>query len=201
MEGKKIMTTQQIPQTIIPPPKTPRRWPKRVGAVVALGAALGIGAAIGSAGNTTKTVAGPTRIVTKTVTVPGPARTVIKDVPGPTKTITKTKTVTVQAPPPAAGAVVTTFHGSGNEATPSFNVPASGNYIVAWTFSGNEDSFGGGGSNFIIDNTGSGAGLGLANDIAVSGHGSSEVTGGSGTDSFNVQAADSASWTLTVTAA
>lgn len=188
-------TTQPNPIT---PATSPRKWPKRVGAVVALGAALGIGAAIGSAGNTTtKTVQGPTHIVTKTVTTPGPARVVIKDVPGPTKTVTKT--VTVQAPPPAPGQKITTFNGSGNENTGAFNVPASGSYVVSWQFSGNADS--GGGSNFIISNTGSGEGLGLANDIATSGHGSTEVTGGSGTDSFNVQAADSASWTLTVVAA
>lgn len=196
------MYNTQATQETVPAPK-PRKWPKRVGAVVALAAALGIGAAIGSAGSTTKTVTvqGPTHIVTKTVTVPGPARTVIKDVPGPTKYITKTVTRTVQAPPPAPGQEITTFNGTGNENTPAFNVPASGDYVVAWTFSGNADSFGGGGSNFIIDNTGSGLGFGLANDIATSGHGSTEVTGGSGTDSFNVQAADSASWTLTVTAA
>ena len=69
--------------------------------------------------------------------------------------------MTVQAPPPAPGGVITTFHGSGNEATPSFNVPASGNYTVAWTFSGNVDTSLGTDqpTNFAISNTGSGVGL------------------------------------------
>ena len=166
--------------------------------------ALAIGACglLAAAGcGTAKTVAVPGPTVVKTVPVPGETKEV--PVPGPTKTIIKTKTVTVQAPPPAPGVVITTFHGSGNEATPHFNVPASGNYTVAWTFSNNQDDSFGSESpdNFAISNTGSGEGLGLANDIAVSGHGSTEVTDGSGTDSFNVQAGDSSSWTLTVTAA
>ena len=169
-----------------------------ISSVVLSAAVIGSTVALTACGTTT-TVQGPTHIVTKTVTVPGPARTVIKDVPGPTKIVTKTVIKTVQAPPPAPGQKITTFNGSGTQNTGAFNVPSSGDYIVSWTFSGNADSFGG--SNFIIDNTGSGEGLGLANDIATSGHGSTEVTGGSGTDSFNVQAADGSSWTLTVVAA
>jgi hypothetical protein len=73
--------------------------------------------------------------------------------------------------------------------------------VVSWSYSGNVDnSFGTSQpSNFAIQNTGDGMGLGLPNDIAASGHGSTEVTGASGTESFNVQAVGS--WTITVKAA
>lgn len=178
----------QTPQETAQAPK-PRRWPRRLVIGVSLVAALGVGIGIGGAGHSAKTVTVTRTVAGPTVTAPA----------APAPTVTQT----VAPPPPATGATIATFHGSGNEATPSFNVPASGNYIVAWRFSGNQDSSFGSSQpdNFIIDNTGSGEGLGLANDIAVSGHGSSEVTDGSGTDSFNVQAGDSSSWTLTVTAA
>lgn len=158
-----------------------------VALVATFGVGIGIGAGTASHTNTQT-------VTTKTITTPG--KTV--NVPGPTKTVIKT--VTVPAPPPAAGTTIATFHGTGSQATAKFNVPSDGNYEVAWTFSGNEDdSFGSSSpSNFIISNTGSGEGLGLANTIAVSGHGSTVVTDGSGTDQFNVQA--DGSWTLTVTA-
>jgi hypothetical protein len=157
--------------------------------VVAAGALIGIGAAIGSSGSSTKTVTVPG----PTVTVQGP--TVTETVPGPATT------VTASPPPPAAGAVIATFKGSETENTGSFNVPDSGNYIVAWKYSGNVDtSFGSSmASNFIISNTGDGMALGLPNEIAASGHGSTEVTGASGTDSFNVKAVGS--WTITVKSA
>jgi hypothetical protein len=128
---------------------------------------------------------------TKTVVTPGPTVTQTQQVPGPVTT------QTVPAPPPPQGSVIDTFHGTGNNVTPEFNVPSDGNYIVTWTFSDNGDGFGNG-DNFIVNNTGDGDGSGLANDIAVSGHGSGEVQGAGSTDSLTVQAADSASWTLTV---
>jgi hypothetical protein len=147
---------------------------------VALAAAtVGSVAAISACG-TTKTV---------TVTTPGP--TVTQTVPGPT--------VTVSPPPPAAGSVIGTFSGTGNQVTKAFNVPSDGNFVVQWKYSGN--IFGGGddsGTNFIVadvDNDGDS----LPNSIGVSGSGSTEVTGASGTDAFNVQA--TGNWTLTVISA
>jgi hypothetical protein len=160
---------------------------RRALAAAVVATAFGIGAGIGagsSGGHTTTTVPGPT--VTQTVPVPGP---------------TVTQTQKVQAPPPPAGAVLHTFKGSGNQVTPAFNVPDSGNYIVRWSFSGNVDtSFGDSQpSNFIISNTGDGIGIGLANVVQAAGSGSTEVTDGSGTDSLNVQAAGS--WTITIVSA
>jgi hypothetical protein len=84
--------------------------------------------------------------------------------------------------------------------TPAFNVPPSGDYIVSWTFSGNDTDGVQGGDNFIIATTSTaGAGGDLPNDIATSGSGSTEITSDSGTDSFNVQA--TGSWTITVKSA
>ena len=131
-------------------------------------------------------------MITKSVPVPGP--TVTK--PGPTVTVTES------APPPAAGAVIGTYRGTGNQTTTPFNVPDSGNYVAAWSYSGNADnSFGSSSAtNFQIDSTtGGGDGSGLANDIATSGQGSTMVTGASGVDSFNVHAVGS--WVITVKAA
>jgi hypothetical protein len=131
-------------------------------------------------------------VITKSVPVPGP--TVTK--PGPTVTVTES------APPPAAGAVIGTWRGTGNQTTPAFNVPDSGNYTVLWSYSGNTDSSFGSSSatNFMVDETtGGGESMGLPNNIAASGQGSTMVTGASGVDSFNVQAAGS--WVITVKAA
>jgi hypothetical protein len=131
-----------------------------------------------------------------------------KGTPGPAPTVTVTAaaapapTVTVQvsAPPPAAGTLIGRWSGTGNQVTPAFNAPASGNYIVKWAYSGNVDPSFGGGTNFNISTTDSNAeGLGLPNDIAASGHGSTEVTGASGTQSFNVQA--TGHWTIKVISA
>jgi hypothetical protein len=126
-----------------------------------------------------------TRTVTvvKTVAVPGPV-----------------VTVTVPSSPPPAGTRIGMWSGSGNENTPAFTAPASGDYVVSWTYSGNDDPSSGGATNFAIMATDSNAqALDLPNDIAASGSGSTEVTGASGTESFNVQAAGS--WTITVTSA
>lgn len=172
--------TEQAPVYTPPKPKT-HRVLKTLGALVAVGGLLGIGSAIGSAGNghtVVRTVAGPT---------------VVQHDPGPVKT------VTVPAPPPPAGTVINTFHGTGNQVTPAFNVPASGDYVVKWSFSGNVDPQLGQPSNFIIGNTGDGIGDGLANTIAASGSGSTEVTMATGTDTLNVQA--DGSWAITVISA
>lgn len=153
-------------------------------AIVAAGACIGIGAAIGSSG-------GSPAATPQAVATFSPAPTVTVTAPAVTKT--------VQAPAPAAGGTIAKFKGSGNEATPHFNVPDSGSYTVAWSYSGNYDtSFGSSqASNFAITENGSGVGIGLPNDIAGTGHGSTEVTDASGTDSFDVQAAGS--WTIVVT--
>lgn len=181
--------TQQIPYNVTPEPAQ-RKGHKKLkvaGVIVAAGALVGIGAAIGSAGSSSA--------ATKTVTLPGKTTFVPEKIPGPT--VTKT----VPAPPPPAGTTVGTWHGSGTETTPAFNVPASGDYIVSWTFSGNGDGFGNGG-NFIMEVTNPNTLVtSLPDDISTSGHGSTEVTGDSGTDSFNVQAEDTASWTVTVVSA
>ena len=174
------------PVTPSPTKKQRRNLLLSAGVVAVVGITSGIiGAASGSGGHTaTVTVPGPT--ITKTVPVPGP------DV---------THTRLIPPPPPVAGTTLHTFKGTGNQVTPAFTVPDSGNYIVRWTFSGNVDtSFGSSqASNFIISNTGSGIGEGLANTVAASGSGSTEVTGGSGTDSLNVQAIGS--WTITIVSA
>ena len=143
---------------------------------------LFIGVAIGAAG------AKGTPSTSPTVTVTAAAA------PAPTVT------VQVSAPPPAAGTVIGRWSGTGNQVTPAFNAPASGNYIVKWAYSGNVDPSLGAANNFIIDaNDPNATALGLPNDIAASGHGSTEVTGASGTQSFNVQA--TGHWTIKVISA
>jgi hypothetical protein len=108
-------------------------------------------------------------------------------------------TVTPTPTQPASGTVLGTWSGSGNAVTPPFTIPDSGNYIVSWQYSGNIDPSVGGGTNFSIQNTNSSAlSTSLPNDIASSGHGSTEVTGGQGTESFNVQSASGCQWTITV---
>lgn len=168
----------------------------KAGIAVAAGAALiGIGAAIGSAGSSTAAIAKPVT-VTRQVPVPGETKTVTVKVPvpGPTKTVT----VSVPAPPPAPGDVISTYSGNGSQVTPAFNVPDDGDFIVAWSYSGNWDD--GQGSNFIVTDNGSSLGaLSLPNTIASSGSGSTEVTGANATDSLNVQAIGH--WTLTIRAA
>jgi len=92
------------------------------------------------------------------------------------------------------------YSGTGQEATPRFTVGGSGDYTVSWTFSGNTDPEFGGASNFIIEEDGS-------NDfnfdgpdlIQASGSGSTNVSGDTGTHTFNVQA--SGSWTIKVVTA
>lgn len=124
---------------------------------------------------------------------PGPTVTETIPVAGPTQTVTKSP------PPPPTGSTVATLTGSGTAVTKSFNVPASGDFVVQWTYSGNDSS--GSADNFIVTNTGAGLATSLPNDIATSGHGSTEVTGDSGTESFNVQADSTCSWTITVVSA
>lgn len=167
---------------------------------VAVKVAVGGIVLTGCASTQTVTTPGPTVVTTVKVSVPGPVttKTVIKSVrvsvPGPV--VTKT----VQAPPPPTGATIGTWSGSGNENTPAFYAPQSGDYVVSWSYSGNTDPSLGGASNFIISATDSNASaLGLPNTIASSGSGSTEVTGSSGTESFNVQA--TGSWTISVKSA
>jgi hypothetical protein len=102
-------------------------------------------------------------------------------------------------PPPAPVAppqptTILKLSGSGNAVTPAFAVPSAGEYEVVWSYSGNRDEFGP--SNFIIDNTGDGLGMGLANDIAASGHGSTEVVDADGQDRLTVQS--EGQWSVTV---
>jgi hypothetical protein len=112
-------------------------------------------------------------------------------------------TVTVSPPPPAPGVQVFRYSGHGTQVTPSFDVPSTGDYTVTWSFSGNSDGYGNGG-NFIAQLTQPGVigAMGLPNDIASSGHGSTEVDGDpSASEAFNVQSEDSSSWTVTVASA
>lgn len=161
--------------------------------VLLLGAGYGIGSSAGHAVTVTKDVAvtknvpGPVRTVTKTVT---------KNVPGPT--VYKTKYVPASQGP--TGTMIADYSGSGNQNTGSFQAPASGDYIVKWTYSGDNDGTGSGG-NFAISATDNSAdAIGLPNDIGFSGSGSTEVTSASGTESFNVQES-AGSWTVTVISA
>lgn len=157
--------------------------------IITAGAVALVAIAVGACGSTT-TVPGPAT----TVTVPGTTITTTVTVPG------ATITQTVSPPPPPAGTQIGTWSGTGNQVTPAFNAPASGDYIVRWTFSGNDADGSAGGDNFIIGVTDSSAdALGLPNTIATSGSGSTEVTGASGVETFNVQA--TGSWTITVTSA
>lgn len=185
------MSTSTEPQQVQPPSEAPRKPRRRglriIGAVLGAVVILFIGMGIGSAAKSTPAAIVHTRTVTKTVTV---------NVPGPTVT----QTVTVTAPPPPVGSVIGNWSGTGNQVTPAFNAPASGDYIVSWSYSGNVDPTIGGGTNFAITATDSSAtALGLPNDIAASGSGSTEVTGASGVESFNVQAAGQ--WTIKVVSA
>jgi hypothetical protein len=133
-------------------------------------------------------------------TVPGPATTVTAT---ETATVTETATATISAPPPAPGTQIGKWSGSGNEVTPAFNVPDGGAYVVTWSYYGNVDNSLGTGTadNFSISNTSDGIGD-LPNNIAVSGHGSTEVTDiTSATETFNVEANENAHWTITVKSA
>lgn len=163
-------------------------------ALATLGIGIWIGAAaFGSHTTTTQVrdVAGPvtTKTVTKTVKVP---------VPGPT--VYKIRYVPASQGP--TGTVIAVFHGSGNQNTGSFAVPSSGDYIIKWSYSGNDDcSFGScqAGNFTVQDTNNSGLSGNTPNDIATSGSGSTEDTGMSGNQSFNVQAYGS--WTITVESA
>jgi hypothetical protein len=132
--------------------------------------------------------------------------TTVKSVPGPTVTHTAT-TAPATTQPVIPGSPIATFNGSGNETTKSFQVPSSEDFVVTWTYSGNaDDNFGTSEpDNFIVNlvnSDDSASDFSLPNDIAASGHGSTEVTGDDLTsDSFNVQAGADSTWTLTVTAA
>lgn len=128
--------------------------------------------------------------------------------PAPAKTVTAPAppavTQTVSPPPPAAGTQVAKFNGTGNANTATFNVPSTGDYVVSWNYSGNVDNSLGTNTpdNFNISTTGPNGYTGnLPNDIAASGHGSTEITGDSGTDSFNVMANAACNWTITVVSA
>lgn len=108
-----------------------------------------------------------------------------------------------KAPSPAApapGNVIAKYHGSGSDTTPHFKVPSNGVYDVSWSYYGNVDNSLGESmpDNFNIENTGDGDGMDLPNDVKTSGSGSTEVTDGDGTDSFNVQANSAAHWTITI---
>lgn len=151
--------------------------------IATLGIGLGIGAGIGASGN---------HVNTRTITVSGP--TVTQTIPG------QTITVTASPPTPVSGQIIGKWSGTGNQNTGSFQAPGNGNYVISWQYSGNNDPSIGGGTNFAISATDSNAdAIGLPNDIASSGHGSTEVTNASGTESFNVQA--TGSWSITVKAA
>lgn len=156
---------------------------------------FGAGTAIGATSASTvtvKTVAGPTKTVTRYAGIKK------VPVPGPTKTVYKTRYVPATQGP--SGTVIARYSGSGTETTGSFSVPSSGDYIVKWSFSGN--SSGDGGDNFIIDDVNQDGDAGdSANTIAVSGSGSTEDTQFTGKQSFNVQADDGASWDITVESA
>jgi hypothetical protein len=168
------------------------RAPRHTGRKILIGVAglallgVGIGIGAGTASSTTKTVT-VNHTMMQNVPVPGPTKTIIKTMP---------------APAPMQGSTIKKFTGSGNQVTPEFNVPSDGNYIVKWQFSNNNDTMGGGATNFIISTTGTDDSTsGLANDIASQGSGSGEVQMAGSTDSLSIQASDSASWTVTVVAA
>lgn len=179
-----MSTSSAYPTPVSTPPPPPRRPGRRFLMVSALvGSSALVGGIIGGAsGHTTvKTVT-----VTQKVPVPGP---------------TVTQTEQVPAPPPPAGSVLNTFAGRGNQVTPQFTTPDSGDYVVKWSYSGNVDSSFGNSTpaNFVIQETGSGLAIGLPNDIAASGSGSTEVTGSGDSDSLNVQA--QGSWSITIVSA
>jgi hypothetical protein len=169
----------------------------RIATYAATGAAcFGLGTT--ASHTTVKTVAGRTVTVNHKVPVPGPThyKTVIKKVPVPGPT--QYKTVYVPASQGPAGTTVANYSGSGTQATGSFSVPGSGDYLVKWSYSGNNDCSLGScqASNFAITETGSTTSGNMPNEIQASGSGSTEVTGDSGNEAFNVQSAGS--WTITV---
>jgi len=153
-----------------------RRTTQGLLAVVAGAALVGIGVAIGSSSG-------------RPAPVPAVTTTAVREVPGPD--------VTVLEPAPPDGGVIGTYRGAGSQVTPEFNVPDSGDYIVAWSFSGNADSSGP--SNFIVTEAGPGTDTGLPNVIGVKGSGSTEVLGAGPTDRLSVQAAGS--WTIVIKSA
>jgi hypothetical protein len=167
----------------------PRPRKQRVGVKPLACAAIGI---VGAGLAVATGACSSTNTVTRTI--PGPTVTATVQVAGPTVT------QTVSAPPPPVGTKIGSWSGTGNQVTPAFNAPSSGDYIIAWSFSGNDTDGATGGDNFIISDTDSAAtALSLPNTIATSGSGSAEVTGASGVESFNVQA--TGSWTITATSA
>jgi hypothetical protein len=158
--------------------------------------ALRIGISVGVGVIAVAVIAGCS--TTHTVTTPGPTVTNTIEVPGPTATAT----VTVSASPPPAGTPLGTWSGTGNENTPAFSAPQSGDYVVSWTYSNNADPSAGGATNFSISATDpNAAGGNLPNDIATSGSGSTEITGVTPGDaeSFNVQS--TGQWTIKVISA
>jgi hypothetical protein len=175
---------------------------QRVTLAIGVGGMLLAGAGCAATKTVTHTVAGPTVTATKTVPVPGETKDVA--VPGPTKIVTKTTIKTVPTPAPTEGTLLN-FTGTGTEVTPSFTVAGSGDYIVSWTYSGN-DSQGTGGDNFIVSESTAGSGqdssaLSLPNDIQTSGSGNTEVDGDTGSHTFSVQADPTCSWTIKVVSA
>ena len=156
--------------------------------------ALRISASVGAGVISAGVIAGCS--TTHTVTTPGPTVTTTVEVPGPTVTVTASPS------PPPTGTSLGTWSGTGNENTPAFSAPQSGDYVVSWTYSNNVDPSIGGGTNFSISATDPNASGGnLPNDIATSGSGSTEITGVTPGDaeSFNVQAAGQ--WTIKVVSA
>lgn len=129
---------------------------------------------------------GTTRTITHTVVSPSPSPSALPAI-----------TVTVTAPPPPPGTRIGKWSGSGNAVTPAFNAPATGDYVVYWTFWGNVDPQLGQPSNFIMSTTDPSATAdGLPNVVQATGQGSTEVQGASGTESFNIQA--SGNWLIKV---
>lgn len=156
--------------------------------------ALRISASVGAGVISAGVIAGCS--TTHTVTTPGPTVTTTTEVPGPTVTVTASPS------PPPTGTSLGTWSGTGNENTPAFSAPQSGDYVVSWTYSNNVDPSMGGATNFSISATDPNASGGnLPNDIATSGSGSTEITGVTPGDaeSFNVQAAGQ--WTMKVVSA
>lgn len=151
-------------------------------AMFAVGIGIGAGIGAGASANSSHLAARPVPTVTMTVPAPGPTATVVQ---------------TVAPAAPAADTVLDTIKGSGTSVTRSFIVPDGGSYIVKWSYSGNTAD--GMGSNFALISA-DGLGLGLANEIAVSGSGSAIVSDVKGTtDRLQVQAAGS--WTIEIVAA
>lgn len=167
------------PHSYSPPPRRRRRWPWVVGGIVGTVTLVSVVSAVASSSSSAPAVPHSTVSAAPVPTAPAPSTPAAQPVAFKPQTLLSDQ-------------------GMGTQTTRQFTSD-SGNYIVSWVYTGNVQ--GGIASNFILSEDGgndfASDMASLPNDIASAGHGSTEITGDTGTHRFNVQSVGS--WTLKVT--